>query len=135
MKEHITGGVQIFFGRGEAGHEAIILWCFVILLIFPNFLGFQVLSCSVACEDIQFITWISNLDIRFISNKHALFHLWWKVNLYNHHKVSKYYEHDSRRLFSNIFHTNICVPKLFSFKITILACHTTSLMFHIILSY
>ena len=29
----------------------------------------------------------------FITNNHASFHLWWKENLLNHQKVSKYYEH------------------------------------------
>ena len=28
----------------------------------------------------------------FVSNNHALFHLWWKENLVKHQKVSKYYE-------------------------------------------
>ena len=31
---------------------------------------------------------------QFVTNNHVLFHLWWKENLLNHQKVSKYYEHD-----------------------------------------
>ena len=31
---------------------------------------------------------------QFITNNHASIHLWWKENLLNHQKVSKYYEHD-----------------------------------------
>ena len=32
----------------------------------------------------------------FITDKHASFHLWWKENLLNYQKVSKYYEHDCK---------------------------------------
>ena len=39
-------------------------------------------------------------NIIFISNNHASFHLWWKENLVEHRKFSKYYDHDCR---SNIF--------------------------------
>ena len=35
----------------------------------------------------------SNSYSQFITNNHALFHLWWKENLLNHQKVSKYYVH------------------------------------------
>ena len=31
---------------------------------------------------------------QFTSNNRASFHLWWKENLFNHQKVTKYYEHD-----------------------------------------
>ena len=34
---------------------------------------------------------------QFITNNHASFHFWWKENLLNHQKVSKYYEHDCRQ--------------------------------------
>ena len=33
---------------------------------------------------------------QFITNNHVSFHLWWKKDLPNHQKVSKYYEHDNR---------------------------------------
>ena len=33
---------------------------------------------------------------QFITNNHALFHLWWKENLLNHQKVSRYYKHSCR---------------------------------------
>ena len=32
----------------------------------------------------------------FITNKQALFHLWWKENLDKYQKVSNYYDHDCR---------------------------------------
>ena len=32
----------------------------------------------------------------FITDEHASFHLWWKENLLNYQKVSKYYEHDCK---------------------------------------
>ena len=35
----------------------------------------------------------------FITNNHALFHLWWKETLVKHLNVSKYYGHD---LYSNL---------------------------------
>ena len=41
----------------------------------------------------------------FISNNRELFHLWWKENLVNHQKVSKYYENDCR----------ICLHKFLKF--------------------
>ena len=31
---------------------------------------------------------------QIFTNNHILFHLWWKENLFNHQKVSKYFEHD-----------------------------------------
>ena len=34
----------------------------------------------------------------FITNNHALFHLWWKDILIKHQNVSKYYEHNYRKL-------------------------------------
>ena len=35
-----------------------------------------------------------NSGMLFITNDHASFHFWWKENLLNHQKLSKYYEHD-----------------------------------------
>ena len=77
-------------GGGRGGgieRRAIILWSFNIFLIFPTFLSLKLLGNS----------W----DIciyHFITNNHAFFHLWWKKNLLNHQKVSKYYEHNCRFL-------------------------------------
>ena len=53
---------------------------FEILQIFPNFLRSSSLKSS--------------------------FHLWWKENLLNHHKVSKYYEHDCRYTFLDLCHVS-----------------------------
>ena len=39
----------------------------------------------------------------FIADNHASFHLWWKENLLNHQKVSKYYEHDCLESFLLLF--------------------------------
>ena len=41
--------------------------------------------------------------MKFIINKHALFHLWQKELLLNHQKVSKYYEHDCLQNFILLF--------------------------------
>ena len=41
--------------------------------------------------------------IVFISNNHALFHLWKKKNLVEYQKVSKYYDHDCLQIFLLLF--------------------------------
>ena len=62
---------------------------FEILLIFPYFLRSEVLSRLATRE--------ATRVYQFITNNHASFHFWWKENLLNHQKVSKYYEHDLRQ--------------------------------------
>ena len=39
----------------------------------------------------------------FITSNHASFNLWWKKNLLNHQKVSKYHEHDCLQNFLLLF--------------------------------
>ena len=34
----------------------------------------------------------------FITNNYASFHVWWKENLVKYQKVSKYYDHDYRKI-------------------------------------
>ena len=52
----------------------MIPWRLDSFQIFPNFRSLKL------------------VDIMFISNNCTSFHLWWKVYLVKHHKVSKYYE-------------------------------------------
>ena len=54
-------------------------------LIFPSFLRFRQLLRQL-------------VNIPFISNNRASFHLWRKESLVKHQKVSKYYENDRRIL-------------------------------------
>ena len=42
---------------------------------------------------------------QFITNNNSSFHLWWKENLLNYQKVSKYYEHDSRKIIPELWKT------------------------------
>ena len=64
--------------------KPIILWSFEIFLIITISLRSWVLSCSATHE----ATRIN----QFITNNHASSHLWRKENLFNHQKISKYYE-------------------------------------------
>ena len=73
---------QIVHFRRGTRHLAIILWSFEIFLIVLNFLTSQVLSRSVTRETIRIY--------QFFTNNQAPFHLWWKENLLNHQKVSKF---------------------------------------------
>ena len=56
---------------------------------------FQVLSHSATRE--------ATSIYQFITNNHALFHMWWKENLLNHQKASKYYGYDCRYGLRSIF--------------------------------
>ena len=72
------------FWGGGAWRRAIAVWSFEVFLIFPNFPRSSPLGRS-ATGIYQFIT-----------NNDASFHLWWKKNLLNYQKVSKYYEYTCR---------------------------------------
>ena len=76
-----AGGIPI---SGWAWRRAIAVWGFEVFLIFPNFPRSSLLGRS-ATGIYQFIT-----------NNDASFHLWWKENLLNYQKVSKYYEYTCR---------------------------------------
>ena len=96
--QKIFASIDKIFSSGEGGVNercAIILWRFDIFVLFPNFLRSEVLSFSATHETIRIC--------QFIINKHASFHLWWKKNLLNHQKVSKYYEHDCLQNFVLLF--------------------------------
>ena len=69
---------------GGAWRRAMAVWSFEVFLIFPNFPRSSLLGRS-ATGIYQFIT-----------NNDASFHLWWKENLLNYQKVSKYYEYTCR---------------------------------------
>ena len=77
------------FGRGTK-LWAINLWSLEIFLIFPNFLRFIILVVGQLVRQA--------VHIMFITNNHASIHLWWKENLLNHQKISKYCEHDCNYL-------------------------------------
>ena len=79
-----TGAGGIPVSGGGAWRRAIAVWSFEVFLIFPNFPRSSPLGRS-ATGIYQFIT-----------NNDASFHLWWKKNLLNYQKVSKYYEYTCR---------------------------------------
>ena len=60
-------------------------------MIFPNFLIPKLLILLSRSA-----TRVTARIYQYVTNNHASFHLWWKENLLNHQKVSKYYEHDCR---------------------------------------
>ena len=63
--------------------------------MFTIFLRSLVLSRLVICKTIQMY--------EFITSNYSSFHLWWKKNLLNYQKVSKYYEHDCLQNFILLF--------------------------------
>ena len=84
FQEIFTSTDKIFIsGRGQSTR-----FFFEIFLIFANFLRSEVLSRSATCEATRIY--------QFIFNNHASFYIWLKENLFNHQKISKYYEHDCR---------------------------------------
>ena len=101
---YILGSISIFQGifasadggfvSGGTERWVVLLWIFEISLILPTFLISLSRSANCICQ--------------FITNNHASFHLWWKENLFNHQKGSKYYEHDFRLLsYLNLFDNNL----------------------------
>ena len=82
------------FGR-RTEHYAIILESFQVFLMFTIFLRSLVLSRLVTSKTIHMY--------EFITSNYSSFHLWWKKNLLNYQKVSKYYEHDCLQNFILLF--------------------------------
>ena len=75
-------GAASFAGGAERWFYGVIGFSWYLLL--SNI----VLGCLAS-------SWTSRA-YEFISNNHASFRLWWKENLINYQKVSKYYEDDCR---------------------------------------
>ena len=52
----------------------------------------------------------------FITNNHESFHLWWKKNLVEHEKVSKYYDQDCRKLIFERFLLKLATESTYIFQ-------------------
>ena len=73
---------------------------------------------------------------QFITNNHTSFHLRWKEDLFNHQKISKYYEHDCRSVqiygTGNIISPHFVLMSILSFKLSTLpaSIHNLSMLYN-----
>ena len=75
-----------FRGGGGNGRWVIILRGFEMFLIFPNFVGSQVLCCSATRDALVYTILLLIFALRFTCGE--------RKNSLNYQGVSQYYEHD-----------------------------------------
>ena len=86
---------QNFNFGGELSARQQFYEAFSVFLMFFNFLRSQAWSRLTTREAVPIH--------KFITNNQASFHLWWKENMLNHQRVSKYYELGCRFISLGIF--------------------------------